>query len=103
MPKGIDMKTAEYLLVRGTHLNERVVGLSHSLDTQLAPQARLVLSFDLYCVLLEYTVLVSQLSLAEVQTVEELLSYDDLIFDTGVHKLIVSVDFFSPANSMQIC
>jgi hypothetical protein len=97
------MKTAEYVLTRGNHLNERVIALSHSLDTQLAPQSKLVLSFDLYCVLLEYTVLVGQLNLADGQTVEELLSYDDLLFDTGLHKLIVSVDFFSPANSVQIC
>jgi hypothetical protein len=97
------MKTAEYVLVRGNNLNERVISLSESLDTQLAPQSRLVLSFDLYCVLLEYTVLVGQLNLTDGQTVEELLGYDDLIFDTGLHKLIVSVDFFSPTNSVQIC
>ncbi len=97
------MKTAEYVLVRGNQLNERVIALSQSLDSQLAPQTKLVLSFDLYCVLLEYTVLVGQLNLTTGQTVEELISYDDLIFDTGLHKLIVSIDFFSPANSVQIC
>ncbi len=96
------MKTAEYLLVRGNHLNERIIALSQSLDTQVAPQGKLVLSFDLYCVLLEYTVLVGQLNLTGAQSVEELLAHDDLIFDTGIHKLIVSVDFFSPANSVQI-
>lgn len=96
------MTTVESLLVRGNQLHERVAALSLSLDSQLAPQARLVLSFDLYCLLLEYTVLMGQLNLDHHQTVEELLSYDDLVFDTGIHKLCVSIDFFGPSNSVQI-
>ena len=97
------MTTVESVLVRGNQLHERVAALSNSLDSQLAPQDKLVLSFDLYCLLLEYTSLMGQLSLENGQTVPELLTYDDLIFDTGVHKLAVSVDFFGPSNSVQIC
>ncbi len=97
------MTTAEQVLNRGNQLHERVASISGSLDAQLAPQTKLILSFDLYCVLLEYTALVGQLNLAQGQSVEELLSYDDLIFDTGLHKLVVTVDFFSPFDSVQIC
>jgi hypothetical protein len=97
------MTTVEAVLVRGNHLHERVAALSQSLDSQLAPQSKLVLSFDLYCVLLEYTALMGQLNLENGQSVSELLACDDLIFDTGVHKLTVSVDFFGPTNSVQIC
>ena len=97
------MTTAESVLIRGNSLHERVASISSALDAQLAPQARLLLSFDLYCVLLEYTALVGQLNLAKGQTVRELLSYDDLVFDTGLHKLVVTVDFFSPSDSLQIC
>jgi len=97
------MTTGENVLVRGNSLHERVASISSALDAQLAPQEKLLLSFDLYCVLLEYTALVGKLNLSEGQTVEELLSYDELVFDTGLHKLVVSVDFFSPADSLQIC
>jgi len=97
------MTTAENVLLRGNNLHERVASMSSTLDAQLAPQNKLFLSFDLYCVLLEYTALVSQLNLSQGQSVEELLSYDELVFDTGLHKLTVSVDFFSPADSLQIC
>ena len=96
------MTTVENVLVRGSHLHERVAALSSSLDSQLAPQSKLVLSFDLYCLLLEYTALMGQLNLEHCQTVAELLTYDDLEFDTGVHKLGVFVDFFGPMNSVQI-
>jgi hypothetical protein len=97
------MTTVEAVLVRGNQLHERVAALSNSLDSQLAPQSKLVLSFDLYCVLLEYTALMGQLNLENGQTVAELLHCDALIFDTGIHKLGVSVDFFGPTNSVQIC
>jgi hypothetical protein len=97
------MTTVENVLVRGSQLHDRVAALSNSLDSQLAPQNRLVLSFDLYCILIEYTALLGQLSLEQGQTVPELMHYDDLIFDTGLHKLAVSVDFFGPSNSVQIC
>jgi hypothetical protein len=97
------MTTVESVLVRGNQLHERVGALSHSLDSQLVPQSKLVLSFDLYCLLLEYTALMGQLSLEHGQTVAELLTYEDLEFDTGVHRLGVSVDFFGPMNSVQIC
>jgi hypothetical protein len=96
------MITVETVLVRGNQLHERVAALSHSLDSQLAPQSKLVLSFDLYCILLEYTALMGQLNMEHSQSVPELLLCDDLIFDTGVHKLMVSVDFFGPTNSVQI-
>jgi hypothetical protein len=101
--KGFVMTTAESVLVRGNNLHERVDSISSTFDAQLAPQSRLLLSFDLYCVLLEYTALVGQLNLSRGQSIEELLSYDELIFDTGLHKLTVSVDFFGPADSLQIC
>ena len=97
------MTTVENVLVRGNQLHERVAALSNSLDSQLAPQSKLVLSFDLYCLLLEYTALMCQLNLEQGQSVAELLTYDDLEFDTGVHKLGVSVNFFGPLNSVQIC
>jgi hypothetical protein len=97
------MTTAENVLLRGTSLHDRVVSISSALDAQLAPQTTLWLSFDLYCVLLEYTALVGQINFAEGQSVEELLSYDELVFDTGVHKLTVAVDFFGPADTLQIC
>ena len=97
------MYTPENVLSRGALLNERVAALSHSLDSQLAPQSKLLLSFDLYCTLLEYTALIGQLTLSDGQSVEDLLAYDDLIFDTGMHKLVVQVDFFCPPNSVQIC
>ncbi len=95
------MSHAETYLLKGTQLYERICGLSASLEST-EPQTKLVLSFDLYCLLLEYTSLVGRLNAGDAATVDELLTYDELMFDTGSYHLLVSIDFFSPSDTIII-
>lgn len=95
------MSQAETYLLKGTQLYERICALSASLEAK-QPQTKLILSFDLYCLLLEYTSLVGRLNSGDAATVNELLAYDELMFDTGNDHLLVSVDFFASQDTILI-
>ena len=95
------MSQAETYLLKGTQLYERICALSASIEAE-QPQTKLILSFDLYCLLLEYTSLVGRLNSGDAATVNELLTYDELMFDTGNYHLLVSVDFFASQDTILI-
>lgn len=95
------MSQTETYLLKGTQLYERICTLSASLEPKEL-QTKLVISFDLYCLLLEYTSLVGRLSAGDAATVDELLTYDELMFDTGNYHLLVSIDFFAPSDTIMI-
>ncbi len=62
-----------------------------------------VLSFDLYCLLLEYSILGGQIHLAEEYHLEDLLFCDDLMIETPHRQLQVVIDFLAHPNSKRIC
>jgi hypothetical protein len=96
------MSNSEAVILKGSQLHERVCTLSSFMESVITKQETLILSFDLYCVLLEYSVLLGKFDVIEKLTVEQLIMYDQLIFDTGANKLVVHVDFFAPLNSITI-
>jgi hypothetical protein len=96
------MSGSETVIVRGSQLHERICALSSFMDSVVSRQERLLMSFDLYCILLEYSALLGKFDVAEKLTVDQLIGYDQLIFDTGGQKLVVEVDFFAPQNSLMI-
>jgi hypothetical protein len=96
------MSNSEAVILKGSQLHERVCTLSSFMESVITRQETLILSFDLYCVLLEYSVLLGKFDVIEKLTVEQLIMYDQLIFDTGENKLVVQVDFFAPQNSITI-
>jgi len=96
------MSNSEAVIVKGSQLHERICTLSSFMDSVVARQERLLISFDLYCILLEYSVLLGKFDVAEKLTVDQLIAYDQLIFDTGTQKLRVEVDFFAPQSSVMI-
>lgn len=96
------MSHAETYLFKGTQLYERICALSAAMEPSGRQQFRLVLSFDLYCLLLEYTALVGRLNSEAGTEVEELFHYDDLMFDTGNYHLAITVDFFASPDTIAI-
>lgn len=97
------MSDSEAVILKGSQLHERICALSTFMDSVVNRQEQLILSFDLYCVLLEYSVLLGKFDVMEKLSVEQLIAYEQLIFDTGQQKLNVQVDFFAPPNSVTIC
>lgn len=96
------MSQAETYLIKGTQLYERICAQSSATEA-ITPQPRcLTLSFDLFCILIEYTALVDRLHFGKGPTVEELLCSDELLFDTGEHQLTIKVDFFASPDTMVI-
>ncbi len=98
----MNLSDSEAVILKGSQLHERICALSTFMDSVVNRQDNLVLSFDLYCVLLEYSVLLGKFDVTEKLSVDQLIDYDQLIFDTGGQKLLVIVDFFAPQNSVTI-
>jgi len=98
----MNLSDSEAVILKGSQLHERICALSTFMDSVVTRQENLVLSFDLYCVLLEYSVLLGKFDVTEKLSVDQLIDYDQLIFDTGAQKLLVIVDFFAPQNSVTI-
>ena len=96
------MSESEGIILKGSQLHERICAVSTFMDSVSNKQEELILSFDLYCVLLEYSVLLGKFDVMEKLTVEQLLGFQQLIFDTGQQKLTVEVDFFAQPNSVTI-
>ena len=87
---------------RGEELCIFINSLSVLVEAQQKPQAKLTVSFDVYCALLEYTVHLHHSHLNNKIAIEDLLFSEDLIYETLNHSLDVCVDFFLPADSMII-
>ncbi len=96
------MTSDEEVLVKGVHIQQRIASLSAMLDSQTQHQERLTLSFDVYCALLNYTVLMNQEKQNKDLLLQELLLKDDLLFETGNHQLYIFVDFDAPPNAIRI-
>ena len=92
----------EALLTKALELCTYINTISSSMDGPQKGTRRLVLSFDLYCLLLEYTVYLKGVSESNPNTMEELILCDDLLFETPQRQLEVHVDFFLPANTVTI-
>ena len=96
------MSGTEALLTKALELCTYINTISASYADRGKGKPKLVLSFDLYCLLLEYTVYLRGLSDTNPNTVEELILCDDLLFETPNRQLEVNVDFFLPANSVVV-
>jgi hypothetical protein len=85
------------LLSRATDYCSQINLLSTLLDAQEKEQHTLVLSFDVYCTLLEYTAHLNPALETEedVMSAEQMIITNDFLFETPHHKLAVRVDFFS--------
>lgn len=94
------MPGTEALLTKALELCTYINTISASSHEKAKEKPKLILSFDLYCLLLEYTVYLKGLSDTNPNTVEELLLCDDLLFETPNRQLEVRVDFFLPPNSV---
>ncbi len=92
----------EAILEKGVKLCTQINDLSDLLEEQNELQSILIVSFDVYCTLLEYTVYLHQFDSASGSTVEDFLRSDDLVFETNNRRLDVKVDFFLPNNSVYI-
>jgi hypothetical protein len=98
----ISMPGDEALLTKALELCTYINTISSSMDEQGRSQPKLILSFDLYCLLLEYTVYLKGVSGASPNSMEDLILCDDLLFETPERELEVHVDFFLPPNTVAI-
>jgi hypothetical protein len=89
------------ILSKGVELCAQINSLSELIEEQ-GEQSTLVVSFDVYCALLEYTVYLHRFDVLASSSLEEYLRSDDLVFEANKKRLDVRVDFFLPANSIQI-
>jgi hypothetical protein len=90
------------LLRRAAEVCARINALSAWARGQQHPHHRLVVSFDVYCLLLEYTVYMQQLHGGDGHSLEEYIHFDDLLYEAEGMPLDVRIDFFLPQNSTQI-
>ena len=90
------------VLVKGVEIHKRINDLSTTYMERNFTQECVVLSYNLYFALLEYTVLVNETRVNSELLLWELLNHDELFFDTGTHRLRICVDFFSPRDTLNI-
>lgn len=90
------------VLVKGVEIHKRINDLSTAFSERNIAQEGVVLSYDLYFTLLEYTVRVNETRINPDLLLWELLNHDDLFFDTGTRRLHIIVDFFSLPNTVNI-
>ena len=96
------MTPDETMFTKAVEFCTQIHTMSSMADFSHLPQSRLVVSFDVYCVLLEYTMFLQRMRPDEGFTLEEYLQCDDLVFDANGHRLDVRIDFFLPPQSVQI-
>jgi hypothetical protein len=98
------MTHPETLLTKATDICAQINLLSSLMEAQGKKQSRLVLSFDVYCVLLEYTAYLNPALQSEedVRIAEEMIIANDFVYETQKQKLAVQIDFFSPAGVVDI-
>ena len=92
----------EALLTKALELCTYINTISSSMDESGKTKPKLILSFDLYCLLLEYTVYLKGLGDPNSGSIEDLILCDDLLFETPQRQLEVRVDFFLPVNTVTI-
>lgn len=90
------------VLVKGMHIQQRISNISALLDSLSEHQERLALSFDVYCSLLNYTILMNNTHPNRDLLLQELLLKEDLLFDTGKHQLYIGIDFYASNDSISI-
>jgi len=98
------MSISEALMTRAADICAQVNLLSTLLDAQQKEQHTLVISFDVYCTLLEYTAYRNpELENEEdIISAEKMIIANDFLFETPHHKLTIKVDFFSPSGVIDI-
>jgi hypothetical protein len=96
------MSHAETYLVKGAQLYERICSEAASHPPGAPPPTKVALSFDLFCLLAEYTALVEGLQKEHSLTMHELFTAEDLMLDTGAYQLAVCIDFFLPPNTIHV-
>jgi hypothetical protein len=96
------MTPQEDLFTKAVELCTQIHSLSMKAEDATQPQKRLIVSFDVYCVLLEYTIFLQTMRAESGMTLEEYLQCDDLVFDANGHRLDVRVDFFLSPGSILI-
>ena len=94
--------TEASILARGVELCSQINSMSVLADYQSYDQSTLIVSFDVYCDLLEYTAYLHRYDRDGGSSIEDYLFSDDLIFEANSHKLDVRIDFFLPENSIHI-
>jgi hypothetical protein len=92
--------STEQVLQKGADLTERIRVLGSVTQAQGQKPTVIHLSFDLFCLLAEYSLLVSQLHLGESQDLSELFLEDQLFFEMGDHQLQLMVDYFEAPNTV---
>ncbi|MEI7907142.1 MAG: hypothetical protein WCI84_07270 [Bacteroidota bacterium] len=97
------MISDDEVLVNGMHIQQRISNISTLLDSLSEHQERLTLSFDVYCSLLNYTILMNDTNPNQDLLLQELLLKEDLLFDTGRHQLYIAIDFYASRDSITIC
>jgi hypothetical protein len=98
------MTHPEQLLTKATDICAQINLLSALMEAQGKAQSKLILSFDVYCVLLEYTAYLNPAlqSEADVRIAEEMIIVNDFVYETPKQKLAVRIDFFSPPGVVDI-
>jgi hypothetical protein len=92
----------ETILTRGVELCAQIHSQCLTAQQQQQLRSRLIVSFDVYCDLLEYTVYLHRFDSLPGCTLEEYLSSDDLVFEANGYRLDVQVDFFLPKESVAL-
>jgi hypothetical protein len=97
------MEKRESLLTKASDICSYINTLSEHVATQHRRQKKLIVSFDVYCLLLEYTALLNHTQQnGGSSSLEELIDIPDLVYETKKHQLAVCVDFFKPQGSVDI-
>lgn len=99
--KGNKMSTSA-ILARGLDLCAQISQMSLQAERLAQESDRLVVSFDVYCDLLEYSLFLQGCNGEQNPTLEDFLLADGLLFETNGKKLSVQIDFFLPNNSIII-
>jgi hypothetical protein len=92
----------EAFIQRAVELCTEINALSAWMHRQQQPQERLVVSFDVYCILLEYTVYIQQTGGTAVHSIEDFVRFDDLVYEADGRPLDVRINFFLPPRSFKI-
>jgi hypothetical protein len=92
----------EASLLRAVELCTKINAQSAWMEFQHRSQKRLVVSFDVYCRLLEYTVYVRQAEGSAVHCFNDYVRFDDLVYEANGRQLDVRIDFFLSPESIRI-
>ena len=97
------MENNESLLTKASDVCTFINAMSEHYSAHDRQQKKLIVSFDVYCLLLEYTALLNQTHQnGGSSSLEELIVTTDLVYETRRHQLTVCVDFFSTLGSVEI-